>query len=529
MADYRTIMTLVLQGRSFREVVAAAGCSHRDVSTVRTAITAHQITAERLGGMSDGDLAALFPDGRSRVSQGYEPPDFARVVTSMRHNRHFTLLQAWHTYAAASSTLRRYGYAQYCHLFGEYAMRNDLVAVLHHEPGRTLLVDWAGDTLDLVDAFTGEVAKAYLFVGVLPFSGYVFCRASTNMRTEAWLGAHVAAFEFFGGVPQIIVPDNPTTATHRRTKGEAARFLTDRYRQLADHYGTAVVPARVRKPRDKAAVESAVNVVNKRVIGYLAEETWTSLSELNEAIGQRVHEINHDIRRADDSTRFERFSSEEAPCLSALPEEAFEQVEWKEVKVARNYHVTTDYQHYSVPHRLAGRLLRVRLTSARVTIFDGQQVVAEHVRKAGRKGQYATDPTHVPVQHRDVDGLWSRQWFTDRARSFGPATVQVIDQLLDRHVIEAQGYLDCQNILETLGRKNKARLEAACQVLLNMGGHPSYSTLKRLMARIDADDKKPAPAHRAASNRKPAPTTAQAGQGPPGALVRGADYYRDGR
>jgi hypothetical protein len=281
----------------------------------------------------------------------------------------------------------------------------------------------------------------------------------------------------------------------------------------------------VRRPRDKAAVESAVNTVNKRVIGYLLEETWTSLAELNEAIAERIHEVNHELRRPDGTTRFQRFSAEEAPMLSRLPEEAFEQVDWRAVKVGRNYHVTTDYQHYSVPHALAGRMLRVRLTTSQVTVFDGQQVVAEHQRKTGRKGQYSTDPRHVPERHRNLDGLWSRRWFADRAGAFGPATVTVIEQILDRHEIEAQGYLDCQNVLETLGRRNKTKLEAACQQLINMRGYPTYSMLKRLMASIDSDQKKPAPSRAAASNHKNTPSPEAAA----GARVRGADYYRQDR
>ena len=267
-----------------------------------------------------------------------------------------------------------------------------------------------------------------------------------------------------------------------------------------------------------------MNTVNKRVIGYLLEETWTTLEELNEAIAERVYEINHDIRRIDGTTRFELFCAEEAPLLAPLPDERFEQVEWKQLKAGRNYHVTADYQHYSVPYTLAGRLLRTRLTSSRVTVFDGQQVVAEHRRKTGRKGQYSTDPTHVPPQHRNVDGLWSRRWFLDRAGAFGPATVQVIEQILDRCHIEAQGYLDCQNILGTLGKAKKQKLEAACQQLVNMRGHATYSTLKRLMAAIDSDQHKPTEVRPAASNRKHVPTPDTAG-----ALVRGADYYRTGR
>jgi hypothetical protein len=249
-----------------------------------------------------------------------------------------------------------------------------------------------------------------------------------------------------------------------------------------------------------------VNVVNKRVIGYLAEDVFTTRSELNAEIQVRVKEINHDIRRANDTTRWEVFLSEEAAQLAPLPGDRFEEVEWKELKVRRNYHLSCDGQHYSVPFALAGRLLRVRLTSSRVTVFDGQQIVCEHPRIQGRKGQYSTLPEHVPTQHRDIEGLWSRRWFVDRARSFGPATVMVmvIEQVLDRQRIEAQGYLDCQNILEQLGKRNRGRLEATCQELINQRGHATYSTLKRMMSAIDSDSKRPAPVTPAASTRKPA-------------------------
>ncbi len=167
----------------------------------------------------------------------------------------------------------------------------------------------------------------------------------------------------------------------------------------------------------------------------------------------------------------------------------------------------------------------MRLTSTRVTVFDGHDIVCEHPRLTGRKGQYSTLPEHVPPQHRNIDGLWSRRWFTDRARSFGPATVAVIEQILDRHRIEAQGYLDCQNILNGLGKQNRQRLEAACQELLNRRGQATYSTLKRIMAAIDSDTKKPRPAVPAASNRKRHGDPAAG----PDVYVRDAAHYATGQ
>ena len=523
MANYRAILELVLAGRSYSEIVEVAGCSRRDVSRVRQALTEHGLSSAVV--VSDAELAGWFPDGRRRVSDDYEQPDLARVLASMKTGRHFTLLLGWRRYVDGDGAgKKKYGYSQFCSLFADYVRSNDLVATLHHEPGRAMLVDWAGDTIDLVDSVTGLITPAVLFVAALPFSGALFCRAYLNMKSESWLDAHVRAFAFYGGVVGIVVPDNPTTSTHQLAKADKVRVVNARYQQLADHYQTAIVPARSRKPRDKAAAENAVNIVNKRVIGYLEGEVWTNLSELNEEIDERVWEINHDLRRADDTTRWERFAAEEAPLLAPLPDTGFEEVEWKELKAGRNYHITADYQRYSVPYRLAGRLLRVRLTTSKVTIFDGVDIVCEHRRLAGRKGQYSTLAEHVPVQHRDVDGLWSRRWFIDRARSFGPATVTVIEQLLDRHHIEAQGYLDCQNILSGLGKRNRARLEAACQELVNRNGHATYSTLKRVMAAIDSDAKQARPITAAASGVRGGDPKAVG----PDVFVRDASHYNPG-
>ena len=521
MTDYRKILTLLLERRSYRDVTEVAGCSHRDVARVKQAIAVHGV--ESAAAVSDAELAEWFPDGRRRVSDEYDQPDLARVLASMRQNRHFTLLLAWRRYTDARGVGKKYGYSQFCALFADYVRRNDLVATLHHEPGRAMLVDWAGDTIDLVDAVTGEVTRAVLFVAALPYSGALFCRAYADMRSEAWLDAHVRAFAFHDGVVQIVVPDNPATSTHQARRGDAERVVNARYQQLADHYGTAIVPARAKRPRDKAAAENAVNVVNKRVIGYLEDDVFTTLSELNDAIEERVREINHDMRRADDSTRWERFEAEEASLLAPLPDAAFEEVSWKELKAGRNYHVTADTQRYSVPYRLAGRLLRVRFTQTTVTVFDGHDVVCEHRRLTGRKGQYSTLPEHVPPQHRNIDGLWSRRWFTDRARSFGPATVEVIEQILDRQKIEAQGYLDCQNVLSGLGKHNRERLEAACQELINRGGQATYTTLKRIMASIDSDSRKPQPRVPAASTRKRSGTVGF--ESSPDVFVRDASHY----
>ena len=220
MTDYRRIMSLLLEGRSYREIGAITACSQTTIRTAKRVIDAEGLPLDRVRRLTDAEIAGLFPDGRSRVKGEYDDPDFARVVASFKKNQHFTLLQGWRSYTSRRSVLRKYGYSQYCALFNAYVRKHDLTAVLKHEPGKTMFIDWAGDTIDLVDAITGTTTKAYLFVTVLPYSGYLWCRAFTDMRMPAWITAHVGAFEFYGGVPQLLIPDNALTSVPaQRTRG----------------------------------------------------------------------------------------------------------------------------------------------------------------------------------------------------------------------------------------------------------------------------------------------------------------------
>lgn len=304
---------------------------------------------------------------------------------------------------------------------------------------------------------------------------------------------------------------------------DPSRQVIERYQEFADFYSTAIVPARVRTPRDKAAVENAVGVSYSRVLGFLEQDVLTSIGQVNELVTERVEEVNHELRRADGTTRFERFDAEERAAMRNLPALDFTTVTWKELKVQRNYHITCDYQHYSVPYQLAGRRVRVRMTPSQVTIFDGDTIVAEHPRLTGRKGLYSTDITHAPDAHRTIADLWSAQWFIDKATSFGPAIVTVIKAVITRYPIEAQSYLTCQNILSTLGKKSRSGLEDACQQVLDADLYASYSTIKKLQAAILDQGHQPPPVtdtQASAQTIKPNPKTTGTDT-----FLRGADSY----
>lgn len=497
--DYLRIIQMLLDRYTYAEITASMNCSRRDISTAKKPIDTHQITAVNIGQISHARLAEIFPDKRKVISAIYSEPDFELVAEKLQRNRFFTLQQAWMKYTDLDDGQKKYSYSRFCSKFQQHMRTHDLVATLQHEPGKAMFVDWAGPTLAVVDAVTGEQFKAYFFVASLPYSSMVFAKAYPNMRQDAWNQAHVDALEFFGGVPQMIVPDNAKTATHYRqnrkitAQGEAREVVvTKSYAALADHYGTAIVPARPGKPRDKAHVERMVQVVETMILGYLAEVDFESFEELNEAVRQRLDHVNSKVHRTNGVSRAELFASSEAELLKPLPSHRFEQVEYKQLKVGPNYHVNCDYQYYSVPYQLVGRTSSVRLTQTRVTVIDGSAVVAEHARLEGRRGQHSTLQVHIPAQHKDVSGLWSRDWFIAHAQSFGPATVEVIVAVLDRAAIEAQAFVECRNIVKGLGTKHRSLLEPACKYLLDRGGYSSYSGLKRIIAAMAQEEKNPA-------------------------------------
>lgn len=496
--DYLRIMQMIVDGYTYAEITASVNCSRRDISRAKNAIDAHQITAQNIGSITAARLAEIFPDKRKIISSSYAEPDFALVAEQLQRNRFFTLQQAWVKYTDLGDGLKKYSYSQFCSRFQQYARTHDLVATLQHEPGKAMFVDWAGPTLFVVDAVTGEQFKAYFFVASLPYSSMVFTRAYSNIRQDAWNQAHVQALEFFGGVPQMIVPDNAKTATHyrqnrRRGAGGEARevVVTKSYAALAEHYGTAIVPARPGKPRDKAHVERMVQVIETMVLGYLADAEFESFEQLNEAVSDRLEQVNSKVHRTNGISRAELFASSEAGLLKPLPSHRFEQAEYKQLKVGPNYHVNCDYQYYSVPYQLVGRTLSTRLTQTKVTVIDGATVVAEHARLEGRRGQHSTLDAHIPAQHKDGSGLWSRDWFIAHAQSFGPATVEVITAVLDRAAVEAQAFVECRNIVKGLGAKHRSLLEPACKYLLERGGYSSYSGLKRFIAVLAQEEKSP--------------------------------------
>ena len=514
MATKKEIMLQLLKGVSWNDTARSLRCSKATVARCAAKMEGEGIDSARLEAMTDAEVSGLFADGRGKRGEEHLEPGYARVCDQLARVPKMTPALQWARCTDCNPGGKRlYGYPGFCRRVGEYARAHDLVARIAHGPGRTMPVDWAGIAASAFGPVTGRRSPAYLFVASFPWSSWAYAERFPDMRTRSWIAAHVHAPQAAGGVPDIIVPDNCAAATDRGRKSGPVK-VNGAHLGMAERYGCAVVPARVRKPRDKASAEKAVDLCETWVLAPLAGERFTSLDELNAEVRRLVDALNARPFARRDGCRDDAFFGEERAALNPLPATPFEWYEWRRCKVSPDYHVQCDRMRYSVPHRLVGRTVDVRLGAASVAILDGGETVAEHPRLRGRRGRYSTDPAHMPPEHAEAQSPWTRAWFERRAGEIGPEAKRLIGSVLDARPIEAQGYVPCSNIPSLSKRGRAAELEAACARINASGGTATYTRVKNTMSAIRAE----APA--AAPPAAPADRAAHAGG------VRGADCYR---
>ena len=344
------------------------------------------------------------------------------------------------------------------------------------------------------------------------------------MRQKSWQDGQIHAFEEFGGVPRMWVPDNAATATDR-TGAPRVTLVNKEYERFAEHHGAAIVPARVRKPRDKSVAESAVNLVEQWIIGPANEMTFYTLDEFNEFCSERTAWLHSRPFSAQDGSRDSVFEEEERMHLMPLPAERYEMCEWRSAKVSPDYHVTVDYMHYSVDHSLIGEQVDLKLTSSSVAVMHGGAVVAEHPRLRGRKGQYSTIAEHMPENHAALDNPWSPGRFTSWARRIGPETEAAIGRVMDSRPIVEQSFVSCRNILGLSKTYTPALLERACAKMNAASALPSYTGLKNAILAIRAADAESRASGGAAAAAEPGELVDRAKSA---GRLRGADAYRRG-
>jgi transposase len=347
----------------------------------------------------------------------------------------------------------------------------------HHAAGDKLFVDYSGKKVPIVDPDTGVVREAEIFVAVLGASSLTYAEATWSQALPDWIGAHVRLFRFLGGVPRLIVPDNLKSGVHKASFYDPE--INRSYGMMAAHYGVGVLPARPRKPRDKAKVEAGVRFAQTYILGRLRRQTFFSLAEANAAIATAMERINAHLMRRLGVSRRELFESIERPALRPLPSDDYEYAEWRLARVNLDYHVEAAGFLYSVPHALIRQQVDVRLTSRTVEIFHRGQRVAAHERRHGGR-RHGTNPEHMPSAHRRY-AEWTPERFQRWARSIGPNTEGLVIAVLSGRPHPEQGFRTCLGILRLFRGLDPARAEAVSARAVAFGAL-TYKSLASILA-----------------------------------------------
>jgi transposase len=414
--------------------------------------------------MDDAALESrLFPPQTPIPPEKRQMPPM-EYLHQERKKKGVTLMLLWHEYKQANPD--GYQYSQFCELYHQWRKTLDVCLRQEYRAGEKLFVDYAGQTIPIHDPLTGETREAYLFVAALGASSYTFAEATLERTLSSWIHSHVHAFEFFDGVSEILVPDNLKTGVTHPSRYEPD--LNPTYQDLAEHYGTAVIPARVGKPKDKAKVESAVLVAERWILAALRNFTFFSLAELNQAIREKLKELNHRPFQKLDTTRQKLFETLDRPALKPLPEKPYEYAEWKKPRVHIDYHIEVEGHYYSVPHQLKNHQVEVRLTAQTVEVLFKHRRVTSHPRSY-RKGAFTTLKEHMPPAHQKYLE-WTPERMIRWAQQIGPNTEKLINHILENKPHPQQGFRSCLGIFRLGKVYSPERLEAACAYALSIRG-----------------------------------------------------------
>ena len=476
MRKVAEVLRLRAAGMSGREIA-------RSVGTARSTVAEYCRRADEAGVSwplpevldEEGLEALLFPESAPKVLRPV--PDWAEVHKELRSRRHhMTLRLLWLEWKAAHPD--SWGYSQYCEHYRRWLAVKDVVMRLSYRAGERMFVDFSGDKASWCDPETGEVHEAEIFVCVLGCSGMLYVEATRSQDLASWVGAHIHAWEAYGGVTEVTVPDNLRSGVTKACFYDPE--LNRTYAELAAHYQSIVLPTRTARPRDKGAVEAGVLTVERWVLAPLRNRQFFSLAELNAAIAALVAEVNARPFRGEKTSRMDLFCELEREALRPLPLSRYELAEWKKVTVSIDYHVSgPDKKFYSVPYQLVREKLDLRASATTIEVFKGTRRVASHVREHGRR-RYITDPAHMPASHRE-HAEWTPSRLISWGTSVSASTGTFVERLLESRPHPEHAYRACLG-LKNLGRKfGEDRLAAACARALAIGSI-SYSSVKSILA-----------------------------------------------
>jgi transposase len=480
MRKVREVLRLKHQGRSRAEIAASIGIGDSTVSGYISRAEKAGLTWPEASAMTEADIEArLFRDVGRNEPPARVPIDFAWVHRELSRVG-VTLQTLWVEYreaAASAAPLKPYEYSRFCELYGHWKRKLAVTMRQVHRAGEKLFIDYSGKKLHIVDPSTGEATEVELFVAVLGASNYTYAEATRSQKLGDFVASTVRAFEYFGRVPQIVVPDQLRSAVSSPDRYEPD--INPTYLEMAQHYGVTVIPARPRKPKDKAKVEGGVLIAQRWIIAALRNRTFFTLAEINEAIGALLERLNTRPFQKLEGCRRSAFEAIDKPAMRPLPGRRYELADWKHAKVNIDYCITYEHRHYSVPHALVGESVEIRATASVVEILHKGTRVASHPRCYGAKGTATIADEHRPHTHREY-GKWPPERVVAWAESVGAHVGELAQRLMSRRTHPETGYRACLGVIRLADQFGRERVDAACARAVSIGS-PTFKTVQAIL------------------------------------------------
>lgn len=505
MRKIREVLRLKFESRlSNRKIASSTSIARSTVSDYVQRAIAAGLSWPLPEDMDDGRLEQVLFGQVSHIPEDQRPPlDFSKIHSELKR-KGMTLMLLWHEYKAENP--QGYQYSQFCHHYRQWRDKQDPVMRQDHRAGEKLFVDYSGMTVPITDPGTGKSREAEIFIACMGASNYTYAEASLTQSLPDWIDAHVRTFEFLGGVPELIIPDNLKSGVSKTCRYEPD--LNPTYLDMANHYETAIMPARVRAPKDKAKAEVGVQIVERWILARLRNRTFFSITELNRAIATLLVELNNKPFQKLPGTRQSTFESVDKPALKPLPVAQYQFAQWKKARVHIDYHIEVDRHYYSVPYQLIKKELDIRLTVNTVECFYKGKSVACHVR-SDRQGRHTSIKEHMPLKHQKYVE-WTPERLLNWAGKIGPHTAELIEKVMISRMHPQQGFRSCLGILNLGKSYGEDRLEAAAKRANEINGR-SYKSVASILK--NGLDRKPLPDE----NLSSAPIDH--------ANIRGGDYY----
>lgn len=475
MRQIHEILRLKYQNRlSIREIAGSCGLPTSTVGDYLQRAEIAGIGWPTPEGLSEQQLMEKLMAAPPAPGEPYQfLPDWPHIHAELRR-KSVTLQLLWQEYRAVHP--QGYGYSRFCELYQRWAGTLDPVLRQVHQPGEKMFVDWAGQTVPIHNTQDGTLCHAHLFVAVLGASNKTYTEAFADEKLASWIGAHCHAYAFFQGVARVTVPDNLKTGVVSPCRYEPV--IHQSYQEMARHYGTVIIPARVKKPRDKSKVETGVQIAERHILAALRDQRFFSVAELNAAMVPLLAKLNAKEFQKLDGSRDSWFESLEKPRLLPLPSGPFDLAVWSKAKVNIDYHVVVENHYYSVHYSLIHQQVDVRLTDHTVEFFQVGKRLAAHVR-SHQPGRFTTVEEHRPKSHQKYL-QWTPGRMIDWAKSIGPECGRLVESLLEDRPHPEQGFRSCLGIIRLGKAVGNTRLEAACRRALHFRTC-SYASIKSIL------------------------------------------------